>query len=182
MIRCLITDGTASSDESLWLRRLALWMERGVEIIQIRERDLEARQLAELTRKVLALPHQCGTRILINDRADVAMATGADGVHLRDGSVSPRLFARDGFMVSATCHAPRAISSLDGADLILLAPVFNPLSKPPDRPPLGLEGIRAACALTRIRVLGLGGITTENQQECLDAGASGIAGISYFTA
>lgn len=181
MIRCLITDGTAALDEARWLRRLGLWMEQGIEIIQIRERTLEARHLAELTRKVLALPPRPATKILVNDRADVAIATGADGVHLRDGSVSPRLFAREGFLVSVACHHPLQIGSLDGADLIILAPVFTPLSKLPDRPPLGLEGIRAACALTRIPVLALGGITTENQQKCLDAGAAGIAGISYFS-
>ena len=76
-IRCLITDGTASNNESKWLDHAAAWIEDGIEFLQIRERDLPVRQLAELTRKVLRLPNPHGTKILINDRADVAIACGA---------------------------------------------------------------------------------------------------------
>ena len=180
MIRYLITDGSAVRDERRWLSHIARWMDRGVEFVQIRERGMEARRLAELTRKVIAIPHGPATRILVNDRADVAMAAGADGVHLRDGSVSPALFARDGFVVSVACHDLLSVDLAEGADLILLAPVFAPLSKPAERAALGLKCLRQAVERTRIPVLALGGITAENQWACLDAGAAGIAGISFF--
>lgn len=180
VIRYLITDGSAVRNEKRWLSHIALWMERGVEFVQIREREMDARRLAELTRKVVALPHGPAARILVNDRADVAMAAGADGVHLRDGSVFPALFARNGFVVSVACHDLLSVDLAEGADLILLAPVFAPISKPAGRPALGLNCLRRAVERTGIPVLALGGITAENQQACLDAGAAGIAGISFF--
>jgi thiamine-phosphate pyrophosphorylase len=155
-------------------------MDRGVELIQIRERSLPTRQLAELTRKALALNNRHGTRILVNDRADVALACGAHGVHLRDGSVSPSLFARENFLVTVACHDLSRIEDTAGADFILLAPIFAPRSKDSGTTPLGVEAIRRACGLTRIPVLALGGITEANALECVAAGAAGIAAISYF--
>ncbi len=96
-------------NESRWLDHKAAWLAEGIELMQIRERDLSARQLADLTRKVLRLPNPHGTKILINDRADIAMACGAHGVHLRDGSVLPDVFARlslqERFLVSVACHS-----------------------------------------------------------------------------
>ncbi len=185
MIRCLITNGKAARDEALWLRHLAAWIERGVELIQIRERDLTARELAALTRQVVALSHATGTKILVNDRADVALAAGAHGVHLREGTApldgaGPERFREQGLLVSAVCHRPEAVGALAAADYIVLAPIFNPLSKAAVAPPLGLAGIRAAARLTAVPLLALGGIARENQQSCLDAGAAGIAAISYF--
>jgi thiamine-phosphate pyrophosphorylase len=180
VIRCLITDGSASVDEKKWLANLALKIEQGVELVQIRERTLSARDLATLTRRVLALPNPHGTRVLVNDRADVAIACGAHGVHLRDGAVPPSLFRREGFLVSVACHNPLQLGLLKDADYILLAPIFAPLSKPSETPPLGLEAIRAAARLTSIPLLALGGITQGNAPACIEAGAAGIAGISYF--
>jgi thiamine-phosphate pyrophosphorylase len=180
VIRCLITDGSAGQDEAAWLRKIARWMERGVELVQIREHALTTRELAALTRRVLALNNPRGTKILVNDRADVAIACGANGIHLRDGSVSPSLFARPGFMVTVSAHRVSQISQIEGASYILLAPIFAPLSKTSTGPALGLEGLRQACALTSIPILALGGITESNAPECMDAGAAGIAGISYF--
>lgn len=180
MIRYLITDGTASRDEARWLAHLTHWMECGVEYIQIRERNLEAGYLTTLTRKLIAARNGRPCRILVNDRADVALASGADGVHLRDGSPSPSVFVRPGFLISASCHDPASVIHLRQADLIILAPVFNPLSKPADGPPLGLEGLRIACNQSRVPVLALGGITAENSRSCLEAGAAGVAGISLF--
>jgi thiamine-phosphate pyrophosphorylase len=163
------------------MTRLAHWVsERGVELVQIRERALATRELAMLTRKVLALPNPYGTKILVNDRADVAIACGADGVHLRDGSPAPALFAREGFTVSISVHRPDKISLAEGADFILLAPIFAPLSKTGVTPPLGTDAIRRARQLTNIPLLALGGITESNAPECIAAGAAGIAGISYF--
>lgn len=184
MIRCLITDGTASANESRWLEHKAAWLAEGIELMQIRERDLSARQLADLTRAVLRLPNPHGTKILINDRADIALACGADGVHLRDGSVWPEFFAHlrssSQFLVSVACHSVVDAGKTRAADYIILAPVFKPLSKTDSRPALGVSAITQLTAVTQTPVLALGGITTENARLCMEGGAAGVAGISYF--
>jgi thiamine-phosphate pyrophosphorylase len=158
----------------------AAWIAEGVELLQIRERDLPARELAELTREIMRLPNPHGTRILINDRADVALACRAHGVHLRDGSVQPAVFSRPGFLVSIACHDVTDVENTRGADFILLAPIFRPLSKTDMRPVLGVAAITEAARRSQIPVLALGGVTTANAYICVEAGAAGVAGISYF--
>lgn len=180
MIRYLITDGSASANESRWIEHKASWIAEGIELMQIRERDLSARQLADLTRKILRLPNPLGTKILINDRADVAVACGAHGVHLRDGSVLPGVFAHTGLLVSLACHSSADAAKTCGADFIILAPIFRPLSKIGARPALGVAPISELSAATRTPVLALGGITAGNARLCIEAGAAGVAGISYF--
>lgn len=174
MIRCLITDGSAT------LRPVEHWLEQGVELIQIREPQLTTRQLAEFTRKVLLLPNPHGTKILVNDRADVAIACGADGVHLRDNSPHwGRGFSRVA-VITRSAHYLEQLPGIHDVDYILLAPIFAPLSKAETTPPLGLEALREAVKLTPIPILALGGITEANAHQCVEAGAAGIAGISYF--
>jgi thiamine-phosphate pyrophosphorylase len=180
VIRCLITDGTFSQNGPRWLAHLAYWIGEGVDLVQIRERELEARELAELTRKVLGIPNPHGSRILVNDRADVAMACKAHGVHLRDGAVRPETFARPGFLVTTACHQVEEAQNVAGADFVLLAPIFKPLSKIDHRPVLGTGAIKEFTRRSRIPVLALGGIDDENARACMDAGAAGIAGISFF--
>jgi thiamine-phosphate pyrophosphorylase len=180
MIRCLITDGTFSQDQIRWMAHLSHWIEAGVELVQIRERDLPARDLAALTRQVLRIPNPQGTKILVNDRADVAMACKAHGVHLRDGSVAPDKFARPGFLVTISCHEIEDAQKAAGASFILLAPIFKPLSKMDHRPVLGTAAIAELTGRSPIPVLALGGIDHDNARACLDSGAAGIAGISYF--
>lgn len=180
LIRCLITDGTVLQNEPKWLDHAAAWIADGVELLQIREPELTPRQLASLTRKVLRLPNPHDTKILVNDRADIAIACGASGVHLKDGSVLPEIFARPGFWISVTCHSVPDLQKTRGADFVILAPVFKPLSKADARPALGTAAITEAARISSIPVLALGGITAANAHLCLEAGAAGIAGISYF--
>lgn len=180
MIRCLITDGTFSQDQTRWLAHVAHWIREGVDLVQIRERDLEARELAELTRKVLRIPNPHGTRILVNDRADVAIACKAHGVHLRDGSVLPEKFARPDFLVTVSCHGLENAQNTDGASYVLLAPIFKPLSKMDPRPGLGTGAITEFARRSPIPVLALGGINYDNARLCVSAGAAGIAGITCF--
>lgn len=180
MIRCLITDGSASTDPRRWLEHIARWLRDRIDLVQIRERDLPARELAALTRSVLALPDRRGTKILINDRADVAIACGAQGVHLRDNSIDAAKFRRAGFIISASCHDPDDAPRFAAADYVLLAPIFEPLSKDSDRPALGTEAIGRFRRLSSVPVLALGGVTSQNADACLAAGAAGIAGITYY--
>lgn len=180
-IRCLITDGAATRDRSAWLGHLSAWIHAGIELVQIREPELTPRQLAETVRAVLRLPRPRGSKILVNDRADVAIACGADGVHLKDGSVSPEVFARLGLLVSVAVHDPAEADKAEGADFIIVAPIFAPLSKKKARPALGTGAITELRRVSSIPILALGGITEANAHLCLEAGAAGIAGISCFS-
>jgi thiamine-phosphate pyrophosphorylase len=180
VIRYLISDGTYAADPERWMTRVGSWIAEGIELMQIRERDLPVRELARLTRKVLALPNPYDTKILVNDRADVAIACGAHGVHLRDGSPGPKRIARRRLMVTAACHDPAGAEDLEGADFAVLSPIFSPMSKFDWRPPLGTNAIREFVRRSAVPVLALGGITRQNARACIDAGAAGIAGITYF--
>jgi thiamine-phosphate pyrophosphorylase len=180
LIRYLITDGTAARDMRRWTEYIAAWLQRGVDVVQIREREANARELADLTRQIMSLPNPHGTKVLVNDRADVAMACGADGVHLRAGSVATEEYANQRLMVSVSCHSAEEVDLIRGAQFILLAPVFTPLSKADERNTLGLDGLRSIAAMTKIPVLALGGVTASNEVLCVGAGAAGVAGISLF--
>jgi thiamine-phosphate pyrophosphorylase len=179
MIRCLITAGTAPQNEQEWLDHISAWIAAGIELIQIREPSLSARELCDLARRVMLLPNPYGTKVLVNDRADVAVASGAHGVHLKDGSVFPELFARPGFLVSAACHRISEVNQMRGANFIVLAPIFDPLSKEKSGPALGVEAISELARMTSIPILALGGITAAGL--CVVGGAAGFAGISCFS-
>lgn len=169
MIRMMITAGESAAQSD-------------VDFIQVREPHLNTRELAACVRKMICSE---GPRILVNDRADVAIACGAAGVHLRDRSVSPNVIRRiapAGFVITVACHDDETVlrAAGEGADYAVLAPIFAPLSKPLDRPPLGLEALRAIASRTKIPVIALGGITPENAPLCMEAGAAGVAGITLF--
>ena len=175
MIRYQITNGRYSEDPAAWLRSLR----DDVDFIQIRERDLCARDLASVTTRVLSA---VAAKVLVNDRIDVAIACGAAGVHLRSCSVQPaRVKALRGMTVTVACHDLSDLAHIDGADFALLAPIFPPLSKDPDRPPLGLTALAEFTRASPIPVLALGGVTPANAPACLAAGAIGIAGITLFS-
>jgi thiamine-phosphate pyrophosphorylase len=180
VIRCLITDGTFSTNEAKWMAHVAHWIAEGIELIQIRERDLAVRDLAELTRQVLRIPNPHATKILVNDRADVAIACKAHGVHLKDGSVSPEKFAGAQFLVTVSCHRIEDAPKTAGACFVLFAPIFKPLSKTDRRPVLGTEAITEFTRRSPTPVLALGGIDHDNARACMNAGAAGIAGITCF--
>jgi thiamine-phosphate pyrophosphorylase len=180
VIRCLITDGTYANDPSRWIDKIRRALAEGIELIQIRERDLPPRDLAGVAKLVMELPERARTKILINDRADIAIASGADGVHLRDGSPEPRIFRSLGLLVTAACHGPEKAAEVEGADYAILAPIFVPLSKAAATPPLGTDAIKEFARRSRVPVLALGGITKENAPDCIRAGAAGIAGVTYF--
>jgi thiamine-phosphate diphosphorylase len=183
MIRCHITDRRSAGGVQALLERIEANARAGVEWIQIREKDLDGRALAELVLE--ALRRAPGALILVNSRADVALACGAGGLHLPAGSPPPSAFrpiCPPGFRIGVSCHSEEelVLAEREGADYALFSPVFRPLSKEDARPPHGLEGLRRACSRVRIPVLALGGITAENAPLCAAAGAAGVAGISMF--
>ena len=168
-----------------------------VDYIQLREKDLSTRELEMLAREVVAIVRQNSslTRLLVNSRTDVALAAGADGVHLRGDDVVPREVRQvleagglqrlkplttDHFLVAASCHSKEDVIRADseGADFAVFAPVFEK-NQAPGTQPAGLAALHEACR-AKIPVLALGGVTMENAASCLDAGAAGVAGIRLF--
>ncbi len=157
----------------------------GVPLIQIREKDLSARELAELARAAIAVARPHGARILINDRADVALAVGADGVHLRVNSLAAeqvRAIAPSDFLIGVSTHsmAEAQAAQAGGANFITSGPVYETPSKREYGAPLGLAKFREIAASVTLPVYALGGINLENLREPLQHGAAGIAAISLF--
>jgi thiamine-phosphate pyrophosphorylase len=185
MIRCYITDRLSLGGEARLLDAVARNIAEGVDWIQIREKDLPARELLDLVRCALALPSSAGTKILVNTRIDVALAAGAAGVHLPAGSIPPRAWRAitpPGFLIGVSCHAVEEVraAETDAADYAVFGPVFAPLSKTSGLAPRGLEALAEAACAVRIPVLALGGVTRDRIPACLAAGAAGVAGISLF--
>jgi thiamine-phosphate pyrophosphorylase len=181
---CYITDRGAQSPQEL-LPRIAAAARAGVNLIQIREKDLAARELVELTRGALDVARGTSTRIVVNDRLDVALALGAGGAHLGTASLPLREARRTApveFLLGASCHSLQEALEAEsqGADYILLGPIFPTPSKLRFGPPLGLEKLGEVTGRTKIPVLALGGITVERVRRCREAGAAGIAAIRLF--
>jgi thiamine-phosphate pyrophosphorylase len=155
----------------------------GVELVQIREKQLGAKELA---RVVEACLERCQrVRLLVNTRADVALACRAHGVHLSSGAPSAaawRALAPAGFLLGVSTHSMEEVlrAESDGADFVVLSPVFPPRSKDYSGSQLGIEQFGRICRATALPVYALGGITWDNAGDCLAAGAAGVAGISLF--
>jgi thiamine-phosphate pyrophosphorylase len=158
----------------------------GVDGVQIREKDLPARCLLALTEAAIERTRQQGrTRVMVNDRLDVALAAEAHGVHLGARSMPVRLvrkLAPREFVVGASCHSLEEALAAEagGADYLLLGPIFPTPSKLPYGPPLGLAKLREVTLQVAIPVLALGGITLDRVALCHRNGAAGIAGIRIF--
>jgi thiamine-phosphate pyrophosphorylase len=200
MLRYAITDrarlpGAEPDRQAGLLRQAARWAADGLDIVQLREKDLPSGVLADLARGMLAVlrAHHPAPRLLLNSRADVAVAAGADGVHLTAaaGELTPvqvrTLYAAAALpepTVSVSCHtlAEVAAARKSGATLILFGPVFEKrVGGQLVADGTGLDRLRAACAAAGpTPVLALGGVTWANAEACGDAGAAGIAAIRLF--
>jgi thiamine-phosphate pyrophosphorylase len=151
--------------------------------IQLRERDLSARELVTLTLEVQAVTASRRSQLLINDRIDVALALEGVGVHLRSNSL-PVSVARQvlgtqrllGISVHAVEEAVQVESQ--GADYIVLGPIYETPSKQMFGPPLGIHTLERACRLVRLPIIGIGGVTAARAREMRRAGAFGVAVIT----
>ncbi|HYL76295.1 MAG TPA: thiamine phosphate synthase [Bryobacteraceae bacterium] len=153
----------------------------GVEMVQIRAKEITARDLVELVRGAVALG---GSKILVNTRVDVALACGAHGVHLPAGSIAPsaiRAITPPDFLIGVSCHTVEElkIAESEGADFAVFGPVFPSVTK--SLTPIGIDAFREAAARVRLPVYALGGVNVDNAPLCIEAGAAGVAGISLFT-
>lgn len=194
MLLYYITDRTQFSgdDENRrrqLLERIAEAARLGVDFIQLREKDLSGRDLEALTTSAVERVRSgdSRTRLLINSRTDVAIAAGADGVHLRSNDISPKI-GRDVWhearpdrdpIIAVSCHTVSDVVSAKtaGADFVVFGTMFE--KKGRGESVAGIEGLRSVCQ-SGIRVLALGGVTTENAAQCVDTGAIGVAGIRLF--
>ncbi len=184
-MQCYITDRRSLPAHTNLLDNIARNLGAGVEWIQIREKDLSARELFDLTTLVLGLPNPHDAKILVNTRVDVALAAGASGVHLPAGSPAPRRWracSPKGFLIGVSCHALEEVREAEeqGADYAVFGPVFAPRSKVTALEPQGMDALAEAARAVRIPVLALGGVTQENARDCMRAGAAGVAAISLF--
>ena len=157
-----------------------------VSLIQIREKSLPARVLFELVARAAQLTHGSRTRLLVNDRADIARAAGADGVHLTTRSlpveVVRKTFGAE-FLIGVSTHSldEARMAQAAGADFAVFGPVFETESKRAYGEPQGLDKLREVTrAVAEFPVLAIGGVTLENAGECFHAGARGIAAIGML--
>ena len=160
-------------------------LHRGVDLIQIREKDLNDRALFELTRRVLAEARGTECRILVNGRPDIALAAGAHGVHLPSAGlqvVDIRKWLPRKLLIGVSVHTIAEVlrACAQGADYLLLGHIFPTESKAGYGPPLGLKHLKRACSSVPVPILGLGGIKPELVDSVLQAGAAGVAGIGMF--
>ena len=184
MIRYYITDRRAAGGEAAVLEAARRAAEEGVAYIQVREKDLEARGLLDLVRQIAAIARPYGMRVMVNSRADIAIAVGAGGVHLPANPIpfkNWRAITPEGFQIGVSCHSLDEVkrAESEGADLVVFGPVFATGSKRLAKP-LGLEALGEASRAVKIPVLALGGVTGANAPMCVEAGAAGVAGISMF--
>jgi thiamine-phosphate pyrophosphorylase len=160
-------------------------VQSGVNLVQIREKDLPARELVRVTESALDVARGTATQVVVNDRLDVALALGADGVHLARESIPAREVKRlapANFLVGVSCHSleEALVADSAGAGYILLGPIFPTPSKFRYGPPLGVQKLREVTGRVKLPVLALGGISVQRVAECLAAGAAGIAAIRLF--
>ena len=185
MLRYYITDRHSAGGAEALLQFVERALAEGVERIQVREKDLSARDLYSLVRRILVLPNPHSTQILVNSRVDIAMAAGAQGAHLAGDSVSPRIIRAivpEKFLIGVSTHTLEELrrAETEGADFALFSPIFPVVSKAGYGPAVGIGRLQEAVKAVAIPVLALGGVTRENAAACVAAGAAGIAGISMF--
>jgi thiamine-phosphate pyrophosphorylase len=189
------------------LDKIAEAASQGIDYIQLREKDLPTRELESLAREAMQIirnhskpatgHRQLATALLINSRTDVALAAAAAGVHLPANDVSPQevraawramcgagALAREisprNPLIAVSCHSPQEVfqAAENHATFAVFAPVFEKKDAP-GTTPTGLDVLHQACR-AKIRVLALGGVTLQNAESCLQAGAAGIAAIRLF--
>jgi thiamine-phosphate pyrophosphorylase len=182
------TEGTTPESEEFRniLRQASAAVTAGITLIQVREKQLTARVLFELSSAVVAIARGSSTQVLVNDRADIAASAGADGVHLTTTSLTPEVIRKTfgaKFLIGVSTHS--LVEARDAfrkdADFAVFGPIFRSLSKATYGPPPGLGQLKdTARELDPFPLIALGGISLDRVNECLLAGARGVAGITLF--
>jgi thiamine-phosphate pyrophosphorylase len=188
---CMVTDrrrlcpaAGSFADARRRLAEQARWAVRNrIDLIQVRERDLEAAALADLVGDLLRVTRGSGTRVVVNDRLDVALACGADGVHLRHDSMTAeavRGVVPDRFLVGRSVHSRVEAEGAGPVDYLIAGTVFPTASKPATASLIGLDGLADIVDVASAPVLGIGGIGRDQLDEVATTGAAGAAGVALF--
>lgn len=189
--RCAAGSAVGQTGEAPWaglLTAAATAARAGVDVVQVRERELEDASLLGLALDVRQSIAGTGARMIVNDRVDVALAAGADGVHLPGSAVTCaklRAMVPDDFLVGRSVHSAAEAIATEGAggcDYLVFGTVFESESKPAGHAVAGLAALAEVCAAVRLPVLAIGGITTARVPDIVKAGAAGVAAIGLFAA
>ncbi len=178
----LITDRKIVPEDSFFTR-LQEALRAGIRSVQLREKDVSVSELTQYALKVREMTREYDASLFINDRVDVAMAVGADGVHLGRRSLpvqAVREIARKGFVIGVSTHSldEAADAMHEGADFITFGPIFETHSKMKYGRPLGIDMLKKAASSIKIPVYAIGGINNRNIGDVMKAGARGVAMIS----
>jgi thiamine-phosphate pyrophosphorylase len=190
-ILCLVTDRRrlcgGCDDDAIGrclIAQVREAVDAGIDLVQIREREMDARRLADLVSEAVAVARGSATRIVVNDRLDIAVAAGAHGVHLRADSMpasAVRSMARRGFLLGRSVHeANEAAQAAPDVDYLIAGTVFGTASKPGSERLLGEAGLAGVARASAAPVLAIGGVTIERLPRVAAAGAAGVAGIGLF--
>jgi thiamine-phosphate pyrophosphorylase len=176
--------GGGPADRGALLALIEAAVAARIDVVQLRERDLQSGELAAIVTAAVARAAGSATRIVVNDRLDVAIACGAAGVHLRGDSVPPervRRLAPPGFIVGRSVHTlTEAIAQARFVDYLIAGTVWATASKEAAAPLLGVDGLAAIARAVPVPVLGIGGVTIERAAMLSRAGAAGAAAIGLF--
>ena len=186
---CLVTHRKTLAPDARTVRDECTAIERqvddaiggGVQLVQVRERDMNARELTALVARLVQRSRGFAA-VLVNDRVDVALAAGADGVHLPAGSPPATVVreTRADWLIGRSIHSVDEARLIQGADYLMFGTVFESRSKPAGSPVAGIEALADAAVVASVPVLAIGGITPSRVAACRDAGAAGVAAIELF--
>lgn len=183
-IVCVVTSG--QGDVLRTVDAISAAARAGATLIHIREPRLDDRHLLDFVRRSIEATVDTTARVVVNDRADVALAAAAAGVHLRDGSIAAarvRAIVTEGFVIGRSVHsvaAAREAEADGGCDYLVFGTVFPSASKPAGHEAAGIEQLQRVCAAVQLPVLAIGGITETRAADVARAGAAGVAAISLF--
>lgn len=188
-IICIVTRarGEAESPErDALLVRLGAAAASGATMVQVRERQLDDRALLTFVGQIAAHVRRAGALVTVNDRVDIALAAGADGVHLKSDAPSAgevRRIVPPEFVIGRSVHSDdesAAVAASGGCDYLMFGTVFRSRSKPEDHPVAGVENLARVCRRVALPVVAIGGISVDRAADVASAGAAGIAAISLF--
>lgn len=187
----LITEGISTPEnfefeKARILKIIKLAVEANIDLIQIREKQISARLISELTSEAVKIALNSLTKIIVNDRADIAVAANADGVHLTANSISTEAIRRcfpKPFIIGVSAHSVSEVKNAknEGASFATFSPIFATESKANYGAPQGLEKLSEVCSkIDEFPIVALGGVNKNNFAKALEHGASGFAAIRFL--
>ena len=179
----LLPDGDEAMRETALVAQATYGIAAGIDVIQIREPDLPGRSLVRLTRAIVQAAAGSSTRVLVNDRLDVALAAGAAGVHLKGHSVDAgdvRRIAPPGFLLGRSVRSVDEAHAAGPVDYLIAGTVWATPSKPAEHRLLGVDGLQQIALATSTPVIAIGGVTPGNVARVTAAGGAGVAAIGAF--